>query len=209
MGTIQNVSVAQDVAQAWGINVYEYKMDNRQVDFQDLMIAVSEKRAVTVEGEVVPMTQRIRARNKYLDDLGAALSELTKIQASFDNDDSGSRDMKGDWMTDTTGSLLENKLGFSCSHYSSKPTSGWDNDERPGFYYGSWGNSDAHYSANKMTIEGMIQKVKSTIDGLNNQSQTDMSRLQSLVDRRDESYSTATNLMTNVSDTRGNLIRNL
>jgi hypothetical protein len=36
-----------------------------------------------------------------------------------------------------------------------------------------------------------------------------MSRLQSLVDRRDESYSTATNLMTHVSDTRSNLIRNL
>jgi hypothetical protein len=36
-----------------------------------------------------------------------------------------------------------------------------------------------------------------------------MSRLQSLVDRRDESYSTATNLMTAVSDTRANLIRNL
>ena len=36
-----------------------------------------------------------------------------------------------------------------------------------------------------------------------------MSRLQSLVDRRDESYSTATNLMTNISDTRSNLIRNL
>ena len=36
-----------------------------------------------------------------------------------------------------------------------------------------------------------------------------MSRLQSLVDRRDESYSTATNLMTAISDTRSNLIRNL
>ena len=36
-----------------------------------------------------------------------------------------------------------------------------------------------------------------------------MSRLQSLVDRRDESYSTATNMMTAISDTRSNLIRNL
>ena len=36
-----------------------------------------------------------------------------------------------------------------------------------------------------------------------------VSRLQSLVDRRDESYSTATNLMTSISDTRSNLIRNL
>jgi hypothetical protein len=51
--------------------------------------------------------------------------------------------------------------------------------------------------------------VKSKVDGLNNESQTDMTRLQSLVDRRDESFSTATNLMSTVSDTRSNLIRNL
>jgi len=54
-----------------------------------------------------------------------------------------------------------------------------------------------------------VQLVKSKIDGFNNQSQTDMSRLQGLVDKRDQSFSTATDLMTNVSDTRGTLIQNL
>ena len=53
------------------------------------------------------------------------------------------------------------------------------------------------------------EMLKSMIDSMNNESQTDMSRLQSLVDRRDESYSTATNLMTAISDCRSNLIRNL
>ena len=61
----------------------------------------------------------------------------------------------------------------------------------------------------KKWLEYFVQRVKSKIDGLNNESQTDMTRLQSLVDRRDESYSTATNLMTDISDTRSNLIRNL
>ena len=61
----------------------------------------------------------------------------------------------------------------------------------------------------KREVEEWIQKCKSKIDGLNNQSQTDMSRLQSLVDRRDESFTTASNLMSAISDTRGNLIRNL
>ena len=42
-----------------------------------------------------------------------------------------------------------------------------------------------------------------------NEAQTDMTRPQSLVDRRDESYSTATNLMTSISDTRSNVIRNM
>ena len=61
----------------------------------------------------------------------------------------------------------------------------------------------------KSSVEEYIQLIKSRIDGLNNASQTDMSRLQSLVDRRDESFSTATNLMSAISDTRSNLIRNL
>ena len=55
----------------------------------------------------------------------------------------------------------------------------------------------------------MVSMLKSMIDGRNNESQLDMNRLQSLVDRRDESFSTATNLMSAISDTRSNLIRNL
>ena len=43
-----------------------------------------------------------------------------------------------------------------------------------------------------------MQLVKSKIDSCNNQSQTDMTRLQSLVDRRDQSFTSATELMTNV-----------
>ena len=61
----------------------------------------------------------------------------------------------------------------------------------------------------KKWVEYYLKLVKSKIDALNNESQTDMSRLQSLVDRRDESFTTASNLMSAISDTRGNLIRNL
>lgn len=61
----------------------------------------------------------------------------------------------------------------------------------------------------KQETEKYIQLVKSAIDGANSDAQADMTRLQSLVDRRDEAYSTATNLMTDVSDTRSNSIRNM
>ena len=44
---------------------------------------------------------------------------------------------------------------------------------------------------------------------VNNQSEKDMSRLQSLVDRRDEAFTTASNLMSEISDTRGNTIGNM
>jgi uncharacterized coiled-coil DUF342 family protein len=61
----------------------------------------------------------------------------------------------------------------------------------------------------KYEVEEWLQKVKSKIDALNNEGQKDMTRLQSLVDRRDEAYSAASDLMSKVSDTRANLIRNM
>ncbi len=178
MATIENVKVADNLTALWGINAYEYKISGNQIDFQDLMVAVSEKRAVSVEGEVQPLTTRIRTRNAWLDELGKALSDLTRMQAAFKPEDGGTA--QSETMNDNT---YETIYKLQRTYPTKKEYKQW--------------------------VEYYIQLVKTAIDGENNQSQTDMSRLQSLVDRRDESYSTATNLMTAVSDTRSNLIRNL
>lgn len=194
----------------WGVKAGDYNVTlnskTDMMDFQDLMVKFSKNRAVAVEGEVEPLTVRIQQRNKRLEELSEVLAELTKIQAEFDSDDTGSRDMHS-WMSNKTGAVLET-LGYSPSYYAKESDRPKDNEERADFYKVGW-NGDNSYSANKKTIEGMLSRVKSEIDGLNNEAQTDMTRLQSLVDRRDESYSTATNLMTSISDTRSNVIRNM
>ncbi len=182
-GTIGSNGVT--LSENWGnIQFYDYTFNGNRMDFQDLMVAVSEKRAVTVEGEVTPMTTRIRTRNTYLDQLGSALAEATKKEAEFESSAAGTTTMSGMFSNATLATIR--KAG--------------------GEQYLTGTN---HNTTTKAGIAGIIQVLKSTIDGLNNEAQTDMSRLQSLVDRRDESYSTATNLMTAVSDTRSNLIRNL
>ena len=169
------------LTQNWGVTFSDYKVDGKQVDFQDLMIAISERRAVTVEGEVTPLTTRIKQRNTSLDKLGSALADLTRVQANFASDAAG--DKRSDLeISQTTKDTLSSEIG----------NLNFDNRKML-----------------KREVEEWIQRVKSKIDGLNNKAQTDMTRLQSLVDRRDESYSTASNLMSAVSDTRSNLIRNL
>lgn len=198
---ISTTQVCDNIGAMWGVTVKDYKLNGTQIDLQDLLVAVSKQRATAVENEVSPLSKRMEARNDLLEKYGAALSELTKIQASFKSDAKGSQDMSG-WITSSTVDMLK-KLGYSYTYMSDHTDK--DDDERPDFYYCSKCNS---YSANKQTIEGMVQRVKSAIDGLNTDAQADMTRLQSLVDRRDEAYSTATNLMTNVSDTRSNTIRN-
>ena len=198
-----------NIESRWGVKAGDYSVTLNSktdvMDFQDLLVKFSKNRAVAVEGEVEPLTERIQQRNKRLEQLGEVLSELTKIQTEFESDDTGDRDMHS-WMSNKTGAVLES-LGYYPSYYAKESDRPKDNEERADFYKVGW-NGDNQYSANKKTIEGMLSRVKSEIDALNNEAQTDMTRLQSLVDRRDESYSTATNLMTSVSDTRSNVIRN-
>ena len=198
-----------NIESRWGVKAGDYNVTLNSksdvMDFQDLLVKFSKNRAVAVEGEVEPLTERIQQRNKRLEELGEVLSELTKIQTEFESDDAGDRDMHS-WMSNKTGAVLES-LGYSPAYYAKEKDRPDDNDERADFYKVGW-KTENQYSANKKTIEGMLSRVKSEIDGLNNEAQTDMTRLQSLVDRRDESYSTATNLMTSVSDTRSNVIRN-
>ena len=167
------------LSENWGVKFGDYHYGERNVDFQDLMVAISEKRATTVEGEVAPLTTRIRNRNADLELLGKALSELTKAQASLDSEAEGTTRSSAKFSAD-----VKERVKKLTDH-------NLDDNEQ------------------KQWIEYFLKMVKSKIDALNNESQKDMSRLQSLVDRRDESFSTATTLMSSVSDTRSNLIRNL
>ena len=205
-----NLQKIGNIEARWGVKAGDYNvtLNSRtdMMDFQDLMVKFSKNRAVAVEGEVEPLTVRIQQRNKRLEELSKVLAELTKIQTEFDSDDSGNRDSHSG-VSNTTGSVLES-LGYTPTYYSKEEDRPSNEEGRADFYKARWRTS-SQYSMNKKTLEGMLSRVKSEIDGLNNEAQTDMTRLQSLVDRRDESYSTATNLMTSISDTRSNVIRNL
>lgn len=181
------------LSQNWGVSFSDFKVDGEQVDFQDLMIVISEKRATTVEDEVTPLTTRIKRRNTELERLGSLLAIFTKGQANFDSDSNGSSATRIEGITSDQWELLRQAY---IKRGGGDPGATWRDD----FANSNW---------TKSSIEGMIQALKSMIDTRNNQAQTDMTRLQSLVDRRDESFSTASNLMSAVSDTRSNLIRNL
>ena len=173
--TSESISLSQN----WGATFGDYSIGGARVDFQDLMVVISENRAIAVEGEVVPLSTRIRQRNANLEELGEALADLTAQQAAFASDAAGTA-QSGYSVSDKTHDTILKFFGYNMTKNEFKQ---WNE-----FY---------------------LKLVKNKIDALNNEAQKDMTRLQSLVDRRDESYSTATTLMSAVSDTRSNLIRNL
>jgi hypothetical protein len=180
----------------WGLSAcdYEYVDVNKatgkpsqvKVDFQDLMVRVGSRRAAVVEGEIAPMATRMRSRNAYLADLGTVLSLLTSVQSSYSGEDPGSKDKDISLTADQYNILQGIDAAKKMIHYDS-----------------------GRYHATKAEYEGLVQAVKGEMDKENNMAQTDMTRLQSLVDARDDSYSTTTNIMSAISDTRSNLIGNL
>ncbi len=183
--TIETNPVTNSNLAVWGAGVQgaEYTVNGQRVDFQDLMVAITTQRAAVIEGEVKPMSTRMTNRNKRLEKLGNALSDLSGIEASFKSDDEGDT-----WSAkNSVDEELQNVLNS--------------------LEKGLWGTDNNDIT--KANCEKAIQLIKTQIDKLNNESSADMTRLQSLVDRRDESYSTATSLMQAVADTRGSLIKNI
>ena len=168
------------LSQNWGVQFGEYIYDGSRVDLQDVAILVAERRATSVEGEVAPLSTRIQNRNATLEDLGNVLADLTKLQSQFPSDAKGS---------DRKGSLQQSSYAILKQVFGSLDFS--------------------LLNMTKYEVEEWLQKVKSKIDALNNEGQKDMTRLQSIVDRRDEAFSTASDIMSEISDTRANLIRNM
>ena len=199
MATLKPYEIASEtvpLSMKWGLSAFDYayedydrttsKFNMLKVDFQDLMVCVGTRRAAVVEAEIRPMSTRMRARNNYLSDLSGILAVLTTVQSGFDGEASGDTTATVN-LTDAQVNMLNAINGANGMVYK----------------------KDGAWTTTKAKCEGAVQAVKGEMDKENNSSQTDMTRLQSLVDARDDSYSTTTNIMSAISDTRSNLVGNL
>jgi len=190
--TIEKVRVADDrFGSQWGVRVNDYKLDGTLLDLQDLLVGVSQQRAYAIESEVWPLEDIISRRNTKLVNYGKVLQVLTELQSLFTDDVEAGTTRKV-----YIGSVLSDD--FSATDFWAIMAE-----------LGRSGGSGTELEATKSQTDGYVSRCKSNIDTMNNDAQKDMTRLQSVVDRRDESYSTATSLMSSVSDTRSSLIKNL
>lgn len=169
----------------WNISVVEYQMPvdgkNTKVDFQDLMVNVAENQALAIEHEVQPQAIRVKKRTERLKVCGDAMAELSVFK--FDTkDDSNPQSKNSSKISDATAKILRELTGNPWSASSST-------------------------KLYKSDVDSGNQFLKSESDKLNNQQQLSMSRLESLVQSRDQNFNMASTLMTHVSETRGNTIK--
>ncbi len=176
---VTTVDVAPERFGLWGVNVKDYKIGGVQVDFETVAVAIATQRATTIEHEVQPLTVQMTARNRKLQELGKALGDLTNIQVSFKADAEGGQWSSGQASPDTVATVNKIQGGL------------FGNDRK----------------ITKSNLERAIQLVKSEVDKLNNEMQTDTTRVQSYVSRRDESFSMASSIMSSVNETCAGAIR--
>ena len=174
---IEKVNTQNERLATIGISAFDYKLSEKQIDLQDLLTTVAVSRARTVEDEMSPLSDMMRNRNKRLDKYGNLLAKLNKIDASFESDAKGSAIVTDVYLTQDEKDALE-EIGYKG--VSSNPT--------------------------KADVQMYMQATKSAVDGLNNRSQSDITRLQSLVEKRDQTFTKAAELLKDVTDSHGKLI---
>ena len=173
---IGTVQVSDRLDSLWGVQVVDYVYQDRLMDLQDLLVVVCEERAVTIEDGIGPLATRMRSTNRLLEDLGKLLSKFSQLQAKYKQTEDGTESI----------SLSESEVRLlALVGYPSASTS---------------------MSLRRSDTEMIVQLIKTKMDALNNNSQTRMTRMNGLVEKRDGAFTSASQMMAAVSDTRKNLI---
>lgn len=174
-----------------GLAAYDYQVgsDAIAVDYETLALGIAKARAHVLEAEITPLATKMQTRNDELELLGDALSRFTEATEQFESDAEGSATTTFSMSPEMYSYLLQYQL-----------------ISRDAFTYHS---NNATVTATKSGLAGASEAVKTKMDGLNNAAQLDMTRLESLVARRDEAFEAASDFRSSISDSRDTFLQSL
>ena len=164
---------------------------------EDLVTLLAVKRANILEKEITPMAKIIEARNERIEDLGTLLASIAATQSKLEAQEEGDDNSK-----DCKGLCYYLKLYFTDTELSEANLLSWCNNHN---------NINDNCSSKKSDgyIASANQLVKAKIDSLNNDAQSDLSRMDNLVSKRDEAYTLSTDLLSKFSDGRSSILNNM
>ena len=164
---------------------------------EDLVTLLAVKRANILEKEITPMAKIIEARNERIEDLGTLLASIAATQSKLEAQEEGEDKSK-----DCKGLCYYLKLYFTDTELSEANLLSWCNS-----------HNDINDNCSSKKSDGYIasanQLVKAKIDSLNNDAQSDLSRMDNLVSKRDEAYTLSTDLLSRFSDGRSSILNNM
>ena len=164
---------------------------------EDILTYMTVKRANSVEKEITPLATIIDRRNTRIDDLGNLLASVAKTQSQLESQEEGddaSKDCKGlcyylyQYFSEEELSQA-NLLDFVKKHKTKDDAC-------------SSKRSDGY-------IASANQLLKAKIDTLNNDASSDLQRMDNLVNKRDEAFTLATDLLGKLTDGRSTILNNM
>jgi hypothetical protein len=164
---------------------------------EDLVTLLAVKRANVLEKEITPMAKIIEARNERIEDLGTLLASIAATQSKLEAQEEGD-----DNSFNCKGLCYYLKQYFTDSELSEANLLSWCNSHNTINDNCSSKKSDGY-------IASANQLVKAKIDALNNDAQSDLSRMDNLVSKRDEAYTLSTDLLSKFSDGRSSILNNM
>ena len=188
---IQTIDLGQGGFSGLGITACDYLLPDTHtaLDYEALTLHLTKARAHTVEAELQPLAQKMQDRNEALEAMGNALAAFTAALEAFESDAEG---------TDTTSFPMDSATYSLLVDYNILATGGF-------VYVVSSGTM----TATKAGLSGASEAIKTAMDGLNNAAQLDMTRLESLVARRDEAFEAAATLRKSISSSRDTLLKGI
>ena len=162
-------------------------------------------RANLLEAQLKDQIAGVQAKNDQISKLNQALGQLNKVAAMFPSDakaDARIDSVKGmnanNWEAPHTANNALKTAGLTPFSTTNAHTTDGQ------VYAGGIGGETT-----KGQLDGQIQQIKSQIDSMSNSQQMDMLRLQSLSNKRNESFEIMTNFIKKMQDSRSAILGNL
>ena len=179
------------------------------LDLESALMAVQSNRANLLEAQLKDQIAGVQAKNDQISKLNQALGELNKLAAQFPAD--AKADHKINDQVKANDYHQEKVINESLKQAGVTPfTQGKDDwSGRGRLLDNSVFNGGVGGNTTKGQVDGAVQQLKSQIDSMSNSQQMDMLRLQSLSNKRNESFEIMTNFIKKMQDNRSAILGNL
>ncbi|MCY1511872.1 hypothetical protein D9M68_463130 [compost metagenome] len=184
------------------------QIDLSSMDIETALMMVQGERVKLLDAQLQNQINEVQKRNTEIAKLNEAMNSLNALAGLFKSGKDGGTKMKDgeipDW--NDAGTPNDNRYNeMRDAMWSAMGEAGMDlNTDK---YQLKVDNGISNVT--KGSIETAIQAIKNKVDALSNTQQMDMTRLQSMTNKRNEAFDVMTNFVKKMQDSRSSIIGNM
>ena len=203
-----------------GLTGVNANVDISSLDVETALMAVQSRRAALLEDQLKSQLDTVQARNDQIAKLNDALAALNHMNGMFDGktDLNAKLEKQGAWKAEAASNYPTERATNSALIDAGVPNLKLTGNEEGGGGVTNHKDADGKEvrlpngvrgDVTKGQIERAIQEIKGQIDSASNSQQMEMLRLQSLSNKRNESFDVMTNFIKKMQESRSSIIGNM